>query len=111
VLLAMALTSIGRLVLTSRQSLEAALARSRAHEQASSLLGAMQALPPGHPWLLEGVVIDSGGRKEMRLQGTIRPWPGMSRLQLVEVDASWNRSGGSRGNYHLEGLRRAGGQP
>jgi prepilin-type N-terminal cleavage/methylation domain-containing protein len=110
-LLAMALTSIGRLVLTSRHSLEGSLAASRAHQQADALVAALQALPAGHPWLESGVVLHPRGGSGMRLEGAVHPWPGAGHLQRVEVSASWRRLSGGRRNFHLQALRHAGGRP
>lgn len=109
-LLAMALTFVGRLVLTSRQSLELSLSRSRAHQQADALLTALQALPDGHVWLEEGVILHPGGGG-MRLQGTVQSWPGKPTLGRIEVNASWDRTGGGQGQFQLRGLRRSGGRP
>jgi prepilin-type N-terminal cleavage/methylation domain-containing protein len=110
-LLAMALTSVGRLVLTSRQSLEATLSRSRAHQQADALITALQSLPEGHAWLEEGVVLHPGGGGGMRLQGAVQSWPGRPHLQRIEVNASWRRLAGGRASFRMQGLRRSGGRP
>ncbi len=39
----------------------------------------------------------------MPLGASVQPWPGLDRLRLVEVEASWKRPGGGRGKFQLQG--------
>lgn len=110
-LLGLTLTSMGSLVILARRSLETSLVVDHARRQAQALVEVLQALPDGHTWLAEGVVLEPAVAPGFRLEGAVLPWPGVDGLQRIEVRAGWRGLAGRRGAYNLRAVRRAGGRP
>lgn len=110
-LLGMTLASMGSLMVLGRRSLETSLVADHARRQAQALVEVFQTLPQGHPWLVEGVVLQPAVAPGFRLEGAVLPWPGVAGLQRIEIRADWRALAGRRGTYGLRAVRRAGGQP
>ena len=109
-LLAMALLSTAQLVVQSRRSLESAAAAARAQRQADALVETLQALPPGHPWLDDGVTITPAA-DGTTVAAQVRPWPGDDSLVWLQVSARWGGVAARPGTYRLNAVRRRWSQP